>query len=1121
MTEIRGTPDAQETALDAPPPADPPTDRQEAPAAAPIRRGVWGRWLAVAFGVGVLVVAGLAGILAWQATHGGVSLDPFRGRIEARLRGHLPASAIVTIGTAGFAYRDGAFQLKAGDVRLALPGMATVAVAELSTAAPPAALFGGKFQLRSIKASGLDVGVTLPSAIGPPGTGADKLRAVAKGLVDYVNAADEVMRGTSLTEVVIQNAAVSLLDLSGSPGPALHINQANWLPISAERSKMWVQVVEPTGKGWDVTFERSHEAAGDTAVAMEIEDLPVSAFAPGLAEIHDGPYAQTRLAFQARMLSRDGGPPSLRGVLSTSDGLVALNGKHEMRLNGAGITFALDATGDQLLIPSGDIRMATGRLAFEGVADLSKVGAMTLLGRVRSGALPASDGSPVALTGGGLLARVQFADGSIQIERMSVRTAAGYMSAVGQVSLLGPAASGISLALSMSEMPVADMRAIWPPFVADKVRKWIDLNVKSGRVGPATLQVALPPDHIGKRGRDKILPDYALSGSVSFRDAAFSPVPGFPVIGGAAGNIGFGSATATIALQAGVTSIPGKGELNAAGTTLIVPELGRKQPRGDLHLELSGPAAALAVVADAPPLSVAAQRGIEADALSGNAALSLDGSIPLYDSDFKDVEPSFRLALTDFSSAEPISDRLISDAQLVLEGRADSFTVKGEGTLDGIGASVDLILGDAAPDQTDVTLSLDEAARKRLGLDFGEIITGPIKASVKAVEAAPAGSPAPQLQRIALDLKDARIKLPGLGWEKGAGVPATALFTMEKSAAGTRIRELLLTGKGFAAKGEVSISAAGKLDGINLSEVSLRSGDRLSARVTVDGGVYKADVRGAALDARGIIRGIGAGLGADKTSGPTIRLALDVDEVTGENSVVLSNVAGTLLLKAGGLDSVDLKGRIGAQPFEWTVGREGGARVVRVASGDGGALIRFGGVYGKVIGGDLALDYSGAAGGAGTGVVVMRDFRLLNERALEPAVRSSNGSGNPRDVMRAQASGGDMTFSQLRLPFRQEGFVITIDDAALRGPTLGATASGSVNLPGGRIALSGTFIPAFGLNNIAGSIPLLGIILGGGRDEGLVGITYKLFGPLESPKLSMNPMSAIAPGIFRKIFEYN
>jgi hypothetical protein len=70
------------------------------------------------------------------------------------------------------------------------------------------------------------------------------------------------------------------------------------------------------------------------------------------------------------------------------------------------------------------------------------------------------------------------------------------------------------------------------------------------------------------------------------------------------------------------------------------------------------------------------------------------------------------------------------------------------------------------------------------------------------------------------------------------------------------------------------------------------------------------------------------------------------------------------------------------------------------------------------------------------------------------------------------------------------------------------------------MVVNGTFIPAFGINNIAGAIPLIGEILGGGRDEGLVGITYRLSGPLDNPQLVMNPISAIAPGIFRKIFEY-
>ena len=42
--------------------------------------------------------------------------------------------------------------------------------------------------------------------------------------------------------------------------------------------------------------------------------------------------------------------------------------------------------------------------------------------------------------------------------------------------------------------------------------------------------------------------------------------------------------------------------------------------------------------------------------------------------------------------------------------------------------------------------------------------------------------------------------------------------------------------------------------------------------------------------------------------------------------------------------------------------------------------------------------------------------------------------------------------------------------------------------------MSGTFIPMYGLNNMFGQIPLLGLFLGGGSNEGLIGVTYEVVG---------------------------
>ena len=68
--------------------------------------------------------------------------------------------------------------------------------------------------------------------------------------------------------------------------------------------------------------------------------------------------------------------------------------------------------------------------------------------------------------------------------------------------------------------------------------------------------------------------------------------------------------------------------------------------------------------------------------------------------------------------------------------------------------------------------------------------------------------------------------------------------------------------------------------------------------------------------------------------------------------------------------------------------------------------------------------------------------------------------------------------------------------------------------------MNGTFVPLYGLNNMFGQIPIVGMILGGGSNEGLIGITYEVVGTPGAPVLRVNPISLMAPGVTRKIFEF-
>jgi hypothetical protein len=49
-------------------------------------------------------------------------------------------------------------------------------------------------------------------------------------------------------------------------------------------------------------------------------------------------------------------------------------------------------------------------------------------------------------------------------------------------------------------------------------------------------------------------------------------------------------------------------------------------------------------------------------------------------------------------------------------------------------------------------------------------------------------------------------------------------------------------------------------------------------------------------------------------------------------------------------------------------------------------------------------------------------------------------------------------------------------------------------------------------------IPLVGQLLGG-ENEGLFSINYHAYGPIAAPEVTYNPLSAVAPGFLRKLFE--
>ncbi|HEU4987813.1 MAG TPA: hypothetical protein VFT89_12180, partial [Rhizobiaceae bacterium] len=194
-----------------------------------------------------------------------------------------------------------------------------------------------------------------------------------------------------------------------------------------------------------------------------------------------------------------------------------------------------------------------------------------------------------------------------------------------------------------------------------------------------------------------------------------------------------------------------------------------------------------------------------------------------------------------------------------------------------------------------------------------------------------------------------------------------------------------------------------------------------------------------------------------------------------------------------------------------------GRRTVRMQSVDAGAVLRFLNIYPHMQGGRIGLALSGS-GGKLTGQADARDFWVVNEPRLGSLVAATPTDG--RRGQAGQVDGSRVYFERGFAAIEKQPGGLKLERGVLRGPTIGTTFQGTLYDADGNIAMTGTFMPAYGVNRIFGEIPLIGQILGNGRDRGLIGVTYRLTGKAAEPQLEVNPISAIAPGIFRQIFEY-
>jgi hypothetical protein len=683
----------------------------------------------------------------------------------------------------------------------------------------------------------------------------------------------------------------------------------------------------------------------------------------------------------------------------------------------------------------------------------------------------------------------------------------------GAVDYSMPAAQ-VQLGLATTAMPASTLKNIWPILIAPEVREWLIDRVSGGTLQHLDIAVNAPIHTLARGGPP--IPDEGLSVDFSASGVELHPLDELPMVHNADMKGHVSGRTVKVSIGQGGIDTPGGRKLTISDVLFQVPDLVPKPAPASVRFRLDGPVPAAAEILQSDRLKDVSGKMIDPATSKGNVAAIITLNMPLKTALTKeDTKYTVNVDLGAVSIDKLAMNQKLEASTLKLVADNQGYRVKGDVKIAGQPASLDYHKD--ADGDADIRLSatLDDAARAKLGVDLGPSVSGaiPVKINGKI------GSDDSKLG-VEADLTAAKIDNILPGWTKIAGKAARITFNVVHKPQGTRFEDVVIDGSGTSIKGTVEVDQNNDLVSAVFPTFAPSEGDKASLKAErASDGSLKVTLRGDVFDGRGFIKSALSGSGKTANSKSAVKLDnFDVEAklgaIAGYYGEALRSVDLKLSRRGGTIRAFSLSGKIGRDtPVIGSLRSRGRGRdLLFVETHDAGALFRFTDTYSKMVGGEMwvAMDTPTADDTPQEGLLNVTDFTVKGEAALDRVVNNNNNV-NPNGI----------AFTRMRTEFTRQTGQLRIKDGVVRGPAVGATIEGDINYTANQVRMSGTFVPMYGLNNMFGQIPIVGLVLGGGSNEGLIGVTYEVVGTPGAPVLRVNPISAMAPGVLRKIFDFN
>lgn len=699
---------------------------------------------------------------------------------------------------------------------------------------------------------------------------------------------------------------------------------------------------------------------------------------------------------------------------------------------------------------------------------------------------------------------------SFALDRLEVREDEGMASLSGRFSL-----ENDGLIETRVEARTFDLRKalrVWPIWVASNIRRWLLAHAESGQMTSLSLQTSLAGEALRDAFNHRPIPDQALKLTYRLDGVRLKPVLDAAALNGLSATGVSSGRRADIEIERGwVEPVPGQ-RFDIIGAKLQVANTALRPALLEMAIPAQGRLDGLLTFLSAPslknlvglPPDAAVTEGI----FQGQAQIALPISA---DPQAKDTRVDIRA-----ETKNVVIDNIVKGERL--EGGTFSFvsksgvvTGKGEGRIAGVLNQIEFRTDAAKNMIATVKAQLDEAILLKRGIDLRPAVAGPIGATFTL----PLGKAAPV--EVDLDLAKTRIETGIPGISKRAGQAGRAKFALNTRQEGTSLDGFELDFGTAQMRGRIELQRDGQFGKADLGQFKVSAGDNAKLMIDRTRGVLRIALSGNSFDLRPFMRGFQGGKIEDGKSGDGKGADLDLDLQTtvlvGFNGELMNAAEVKASRRQGRITQLALRGQFGGAPITAKSGdNRGEFTSILTDSMDAGALMRFLDIYARMLGGRMTAEL---LVGAQTqqGVVQVRDFVIRGEPSLRQvgaASRTSQGQPIVSD---------EVQFTKLRADFARRPGRLELKEAVMWGAQIGGTLEGTLDYANDQVNLKGVFVPAYALNNFFASVPLLGPILGGSQYEGLFAVPFVITGKASAPVFRTNPISVIAPGFLRKIFE--